>query len=804
MPSVACLGNAHARVRRGHLLAACLALLLLAACVGPEAQRAEHLAAGWKFIAASNFDKARVEFANALKIEAKDPEARFGAGRAAEGLQDYRVALGHYQAAVDANPQEVKARIALARLLFFGGAIDEAERHVKDTLAIDPRQAEALAVRGAIALARGDAQSARADVDQALAVDADDTYALSLSSSLYVRANETDKAVAQLAAATRRRPDDLALRRVYAELFLQQNRAAEAVAQLQEIVRLQPDVREHRMQLAELYARLGDAANVEATLRAAVVARPDDDDVKLALVDFLRGANRAEDARKTLEEFAQAESSNLALQVALGRLYRLLGRSADAERVLADVIDASREGRQGMRARIELARLHIDGKDLPAASTLVEEVLAENALDAGALTLRATMALARGEHALAIADLRSALRDAPDDKEMARLLARAYLGNGDRLLAAQTLESLVARAPEDVDSQLLLADLRQQDGKPEEAVALLRVALAAHPRNERVAVRLLQALLAARELDPAATLARALTERADTAAVGQYFVGVVAEANKDIKAAEVAYRESLKLDARGTEPLSRLVLLLLADGRGDAARAHLQAALAQAPDHAVALQMLGEIELQANAPAQAREHFEAAIRARPDWHLPYRALALLAQQQHDLAAARAAYERGIVANSGVALQLDLAALELQNGGAARAIELYRAALKRAPDAIDAANNLAMLLVSAPSPSQTELDEALALARRLAGSASPAHLDTMGWVHHRRGENPLALQYLTRAARNAPDDAGIAFHLATVQHALGQLDAARGSVDLALRDQAFAERPAAEALRKALN
>jgi tetratricopeptide (TPR) repeat protein len=796
---------ARVRVRslpRG-VAAACVALLV-AACAGPEAQRAEHVAAGWKYIDASNFDKARVEFANALKIEARDAEARFGAGRAAEGLQDYRVALGHYQAAVDANPAETRSRVAMARLLFFGGLLDESERHVKEALAIDPRQAEALAVRGAIALARGDAAAARADVDQALAIDADSAYALSLSSSLYVRANEIDKAVAQLAAATQRRPDDLALRRVYAELSLQQNRPAEAVAQLREIVRLQPDVLAHRLQLAELHARLGDAASVEATLREAVAARPDDDDVKLALVDFLRGADRADDARATLEGFVEASPSNLALQVALGRLYRSLGKRADAERVLTGVIDASREGRQGLRARIELARLHVDAKDLDSASRRIEEVLAENALDAGALTLRATLALARGDHAAAIADLRSALRDAPDDKEMSRLLARAYVGNGDRALAAQTLEALVARAPEDVDSQLLLADLRQQDGKAAEAVAVLRAALGAHPADSRVAVRLVQALLATGDPEQASTLARALAARADTAPVGHYFVGFVAEAGKDLQAAEAAYRQSLELDARGAEPLSRLVALLLAGGRTDEARSHLQRALAQAPDHAVASQMLGEIEMQARAPELARPHFEAAIRAQPAWHLPYRALALLAQQQGDLAGARAAYERGIAATRGVHLQLDLAALELQRGDAARAMRVYREALAREPDAVDAVNNLAMLLVAPAAPAQADLDEALALARRLEGSGVPAHLDTLGWVHHRRGEQPLALQYLARAARLAQDDATIAYHLAAVQHALQQPDAARRSLDLALRDPDFADRAAAEALRATLN
>ena len=799
-------GRSHrARAARSRLLAVLVVVASagMAACTGPAEQRAEHLQAGWGFIEASNFDKARVEFANALKIEPKDAEARFGAGKAAEGLRDYRAALGHYQSAVDAQPKDVRARVALGRLLFFAGALDEASKHVDAALAVDGRNAEAMAVRGALTLARGDAEGARRDVDAALAIDPDNTYALSLSSSLHVRAGNTDAAVAELGAATQRRPDDLALRRVYAELFLHQNRPAEAVAQMREIVRLQPDVLEHRLQLAELFARMGDAANVEATLRAAVAALPDDDDIKLALVDFMRGAGRAEDARRTLEGFVAANDSNLALQTALGRLHGAQGRMADAVRVLEGVVDASSEGVQGMRARVELARVHLAGRDVAKAKALVDEVLEGNALDAGALGLRATMAMERKAYADAIADLRSALRDAPDDKEMLRLLARAYAANGERPLAMQTLETLVARAPEDVDAHLQLADLHMLDGKPADAVPVLRAAIAARPNDARPVQRLAQALVAAKEFTAAGEVAKALLARKDTVASGHYFQGLVADAAGDRKAAEAEFRASLALEPRGTEPLSRLVAMLTAQKRIAEARAALDRALARAPDHAVALQLLGELELQARAFPQAVQRFEAAIRAQPGWWLPYRALALAARAQGDLAAARAAYTRGIRATDGTRLLLDLAALEVQAGDANAAMALFRRVLEREPGSLEAANNLAMLLVLPASPTRAALDEALSLARKLERSTVPAHLDTLGWVHFRRGEHALAAQYLQRAVALAPDDGAMRFHLAAAQKALAQHDDARKNVELALRAAPFPERGEAEALLRAL-
>src|ERR1044071_9235419 len=75
----------------------------LAGCGGADARRATHMERGEKYYAEGNYEKARVEFRNALQITPNDAQARYMSARVAERLGDIRGAAGLYQSVIDAN-----------------------------------------------------------------------------------------------------------------------------------------------------------------------------------------------------------------------------------------------------------------------------------------------------------------------------------------------------------------------------------------------------------------------------------------------------------------------------------------------------------------------------------------------------------------------------------------------------------------------------------------------------------------------------------------------------------------------------
>ena len=92
-----------------------------------------------------------------------------GLAQTLEKLEQWREAVGHYRAAVEADPQNLQARVQLGRLFLLGNALDEAEKLAGEALAISAGSADALALRGSVKMRRGDADGAIADgevVDQ--------------------------------------------------------------------------------------------------------------------------------------------------------------------------------------------------------------------------------------------------------------------------------------------------------------------------------------------------------------------------------------------------------------------------------------------------------------------------------------------------------------------------------------------------------------------------------------------------------------------------------------------------------------
>src|ERR1700734_3455099 len=104
---------------------------LVAGCGGVESRKAKHLEKGQTFLAAGNFEKARVEFRNALQIAPTDSEVRYEVGVVDEKLGNIREAAQFYQGAVYTNPDNVRARAGLGKIYLLSGAPEQALTTVK-------------------------------------------------------------------------------------------------------------------------------------------------------------------------------------------------------------------------------------------------------------------------------------------------------------------------------------------------------------------------------------------------------------------------------------------------------------------------------------------------------------------------------------------------------------------------------------------------------------------------------------------------------------------------------------------------
>jgi Flp pilus assembly protein TadD len=138
-------------------------------------------------------------------------------------------------------------------------------------------------------------------------------------------------------------------------------------------------------------------------------------------------------------------------------------------------------------------------------------------------------------------------------------------------------------------------------------------------------------------------------------------------------------------------------------------------------------------------------------------------------------------------------------VEQSRNNAARAKEMYQKALAVQSDSPMAANNLAYMMLERGE----NVDVALSLAQtaRRAMPDSPNVADTLAYAYYQKGVYNSAIELLQEAAKRAPQNATVHYHLGMAYQKTNKLVQARQEFEKAL--QLDPKSSYAETARKAL-
>lgn len=749
-----------------------LCAMVLSACGGAQARKVKHLEKGQAFLAAGNFEKARVEFQNALQIAPADPEARYENAVVDEKLARTREAGQFYQATIDVSPDHVGARIGLARLYLFAGASDKTLELIKPALDKHPDNAELLTLRAAAHVQKKEMAEGRLDAERAVQLNPTSEDAVSALAGIYVSEKAADKAQTLLEESIRKIPSTVALRLALAQVYAGENRQADTERELLEIVGLRPQEKEHRIRLAQFYTRSNQVDAAERVLRDGIKAIPQDRDLKLSLVDFLASRRSPEVAEKELLGDIAAQPDDVELKFALAKFYVTNHQSERAEKVYQGVIDSDKLDAAGITARDRLAALHAERNDLKGTEDLVAQVLAKSPRDNEALILRADIELSKKDPKSAIADLRTVLRDQPNSLGVLRTLARAHLANGEPAMAEETLRRGLEGRPHDAELRLDLAQLLAQLGKNDQAKAILVDLVKDRPNDAQALDSLFRLSVTTKDYDTAATTAASLVSTQPTSPLGFMYQGILAEQAKKTDEALRLYGRAQALQPDALEPLQAQVRLLASLKRIREAMKRLDDVATQDPKNAFAPNIKGELYLTQKDFANAQSAFKVAIARAPSWWIPYRGLAAAQFASQDAVAGLATLRSAESAvNQPDQVGIEIASYYERAGKPDEAMKEYEAIIERNPQSDVAANNFAMLLVTYGKDTAS-LDRAKSLASRFADSANPSYLDTYGWVLFKHGDAAASVPVLQRVATQAPNQPVVLYHLGMAESQVG--------------------------------
>jgi Tfp pilus assembly protein PilF len=184
-------------------------------------------------------------------------------------------------------------------------------------------------------------------------------------------------------------------------------------------------------------------------------------------------------------------------------------------------------------------------------------------------------------------------------------------------------------------------------------------------------------------------------------------------------------------------------------------------AVAVTRDNAVARSALGNAYRERGDLARAEQEIAEALRIRPDSGDMRADFALVQLDQGRIGDARAQLERALASGADAAkVHTALGIASERAGDLPGAIASYREALRANPERIEAANNLAFLLATAPDPALRAPSEAIELAQRAARwkAFDPAVLDTLAAAYAAAGRHREAADTEARAREALPPGA----------------------------------------------
>ena len=543
-----------------------------------------------------------------------------------------------------------------------------AARELREALLYDPESAYLRTLLAEELLRQG--RMAEAERELGTALDANSRYAPAhvLSARVLLAAGRTDDARRHLRAAVAAAPEDADAYRDLVRLEIDQGNlpaAAAAAGELGEAAeraspeasaeteawagaRLRAQAADAWLEVARAMADRQDDDGAQAAFARASALRPDTDEALAARAAFLESRRRWAEARELqLRVLARRPDS----PDALSALARLSLAEGDAE-VASAHVQKLRALAAGARSGGSDERRELSGALFRAAVPLLEAhraADAEAALDA-ALRLfpahpelsfyRALALEERGRHreaAQAFEHLQrtlstagrardaalSAIADgpaflAPDPAQLlldARVQSALARGRaGETAEAARRMRTLFSTAPRDEGVALGLLEAFERAGRVPAAVSLLEDAARKHPDSPALLYARASALDRAGRVPDALGAMRKVLAVAPAHAGALNYVGyVMTEQGGDLREAEGLLRRAVELRPDDGAIADSLGYCLLKEGRAPEALSELRRAARLAPGDPVILGHLGDALLAAGSREEAAETFRRAL-----------------------------------------------------------------------------------------------------------------------------------------------------------------------------------------------
>jgi predicted Zn-dependent protease len=756
----------------------------LAGCGSPEERAQSYYERGMALIAKSDDLNARLELQNAAKYKADKIEV----WRALAGIDERTKAQSLFfdlQRIVELDPTDLDARLKLVRIMLAGGAAEAALKILDVAKEGDTPNANLHALKAAILAKTNDPAGALKEAQRAIEIDANNVDAIRYVAARKALEGDADGALKMLDGLHAEPKDENRIAVEEIQILLRKGDLQKAESLLRKVIAEDPKQPAYRNQLIQVLIAQRRFDEAETEFRARAVADQADSKAGLDLVRFLNSVKGPEAARAELDARIKAGGDVFDYQLALAQLEVAQGKVDDATQLLQTMVESAKTPARKAAAQLNIAEISVAKGNRAAAESLISEILTTDRRNIGALRLRASMKIDKGEIDGAVADLREALNDQPKSADLLTLLAVAYERGEKPELAERQYADALKSSNLDPGVALRYVAFLQRKGDLTHAEDVLTEVAGRNPGNVQVLSSLAQIRLSRKNWAGALALADAIGRLGEQRGLADQIRAAALAGENKIDESISAMENAHKAAPDSVGPVVALVSGYIKQGQPNKATALLQEMNNKFPGNAQLLVLTGQASAAQNKDDEALQSFKAAVAQQPKDPIGYNALYELYVRQKNLDAAVDLMQAGLRELPGNPnFRLALAGLQIQKGNNETAIVQYESILKDQPKSPVAINNLVSLLLDNRSDKDS-LNRAVTLSDELKNTNVPQFQDTFGWAQYKRGDYKAAISSLENAAAKIPNLAAVHYHLGMSYKATGATDKAEEQFKMAL-------------------
>lgn len=624
-----------------------VAILIIAAGVGvyflrfsPEARKAVHLSKGERFYAAGEFDKARLEFANVIKVDPGNPLAleRMGAIWLKHGVPSQ--AMPYLLRVKALAPSNLENRHAIPGALIEMGELPLARKEALELLrkdpadgpawmclaeavidkdetadaekrlsAINPRGGPQHYAAGVFALRRRDLKNAEAHLLEAIKTEPSMSRAHLSMADLSMLKIDRMKSAEYIKSGSEAAPLRSRDKLRYAEYQAQTGRSDEAKAFVEGILAQAPDFVPAWVVLAQILNGKGDHAGALAAIEKVFLRDPANYEARMEQAQVYLAKNDVAKATVALEALAKEYPKSPFAKFRLACAYAAVGRWKDAQTPLEQSLTIH----PGLvEAQVLLAELHLRAGRPQKVIEILPDLVAQH----------------------------------PKMARAGMLLGDAYRSIR-RFSDAETVYQKQSIAfPNDVVCRVKLGIALRAQSKEAEARAAFEDALKLAPSNMVVIGHLVDIDVARGDSAAARGRLSGLDAKTAASAAARLLEARIAIGEKNMAKAEELLLEAIQLSP-DMDPAYRLLLALYLDaGRIDSGVKQMEEKIKRRPDDLSARLLLASLYEKAGKYDAAKGAYESVIATRPDAFVALNNLAcLLATRLKDPQRAEALAEK---------------------------------------------------------------------------------------------------------------------------------------------------------------